>query len=174
MITESVYNLVVLPQRHYKNLCVCYYQSALWKKCVLVLYGLRVWFKNWNLKHVTMQCTAETDRDSMDTAWDKLRIPLAHILFPFLGIFSIIQLYGGSFLVLWWRGQATRQRWSVSGFLLSDPILFLKILSVSDPNPVLDETILSVSKIYPKMYCDAQHKFFVLRLFCLMRQNEAK
>ena len=50
--------------------------------------------------------------DSVDTAWDKLRVPLAHLLYLFLGIFgcslSIAQLYGGPLLVLWWRGQATR------------------------------------------------------------------
>jgi len=45
---------------------------------------------------------------------------------------------------------------------------------ISDPNPVLVETILSISENYPKVYCDAQHTFFVLCLFCLMRQNEAK
>jgi len=53
------------------------------------------------------------------------------------------------------------QRWSNSGFLLSDPILFLKngIRIRSDPNPVLVEIILSVSENYPKVYCDAQHTF---------------
>jgi len=55
VITESVCNLVVLPQRHYKTLCACYYQSALWRQCVLVLYGLRVWFKHWNLKQCSVQ-----------------------------------------------------------------------------------------------------------------------
>jgi len=57
------------------------------------------------------------------------------------------------------------QRWSDSGFLLSDPTLFLKkdIRTVSDPNPVLVEIILSVSKNYPKVYCDAQHAF----LYCV-------
>jgi len=34
-----------------------------------------------------------------------------------------------------------------------------KTISVSDPNPVLIEIILSVSENYPKMYCDAQHTF---------------
>jgi len=56
-----------------------------------------------------MQCAAGTD--SMDTTWDKLRVPLAH-LYLFLSIFecslSITQLYGGPLLVLWWREQATR------------------------------------------------------------------
>jgi len=41
------------------------------------------------------------------------------------------------------------------------PILscFGKMISISDPNPVLVETILSVSENYPKVYCDAQHTF---------------
>jgi len=41
------------------------------------------------------------------------------------------------------------------------PILscFGKMISVSDPSPVLVETILSVSENYPKVYCDAQHIF---------------
>jgi len=33
------------------------------------------------------------------------------------------------------------------------------MISVSDPNPVLVEIILSVSENYPKVYCDAQHIF---------------
>jgi len=45
------------------------------------------------------------------------------------------------------------------------------MISVSNPNPVLVETILSVSENYPKVYCDAQHTAFVLSLFCLVRQN---
>jgi len=36
---------------------------------------------------------------------------------------------------------------------------FGKMISVSDPNPVLVETMLSVSENYPKVYCDAQHTF---------------
>ena len=41
------------------------------------------------------------------------------------------------------------------------PILscFWKMISVSDPNPVLVEIILSVSENYLKVYCDAQHTF---------------
>jgi len=41
------------------------------------------------------------------------------------------------------------------------PILscFWKMISVSDPNPVFVEIILSVSENYPKVYCDAQHTF---------------
>ena len=41
------------------------------------------------------------------------------------------------------------------------PILscFGKMISVSDPNPVLVETILSASENYPKVCCDAQHTF---------------
>jgi len=41
------------------------------------------------------------------------------------------------------------------------PILscFGKTISVSDPNPVLVEIILSVSQNCPKVYCDAQHTF---------------
>jgi len=45
------------------------------------------------------------------------------------------------------------------------------MISVCDVNPVLVETIPSVSENYPKVYCDAQHTFFVLCLFCLLRQN---
>ena len=41
------------------------------------------------------------------------------------------------------------------------PILscFGKMISVSDPIPVLVETILSVSENYPIVHCDAQHTF---------------
>ena len=41
------------------------------------------------------------------------------------------------------------------------PILscFWKMISVSDPNPVLVEIILSVSENYPKVHYDAQHTF---------------
>jgi len=41
------------------------------------------------------------------------------------------------------------------------PILscFFKMISVPDSNPVLVETMLSVSENYPKVYCDAQHTF---------------
>ena len=41
------------------------------------------------------------------------------------------------------------------------PILsyFGKMTSVSDRNPVLVETILSVSENFPKVYYDAQHTF---------------
>jgi len=41
------------------------------------------------------------------------------------------------------------------------PILtcFLKMIFVSDPNPVLVEIMLSVSENYPKVYCGAQHIF---------------
>jgi len=47
------------------------------------------------------------------------------------------------------------------------PILscFGKMISVSDPNPVLVETILSVSENYPKVYCDAQHTFLCFVYF---------
>jgi len=38
---------------------------------------------------------------------------------------------------------------------------------ISDPNPVLVETILSVSETYPIVYCDAQHILFVVCLLCL-------
>ena len=43
------------------------------------------------------------------------------------------------------------------------PILscFWKMISVSDPNPVLVKIMLSVSENYPKVYYDAQHTFFV-------------
>jgi len=36
---------------------------------------------------------------------------------------------------------------------------FWKMISVSDPNPVLVKIILSVSQNYPKVYYDAQHTF---------------
>ena len=41
------------------------------------------------------------------------------------------------------------------------PILscFWKMISVSDPNPVLVEIILSISENYPKVYCDAKYTF---------------
>ena len=41
------------------------------------------------------------------------------------------------------------------------PILtcFVKMIFVSDPNPVLVEIILSVSENYPKVYCGAQYIF---------------
>ena len=60
---------------------------------------------------------------------------------------------------------SAHQRWSDSVFLLFDPILFLKRLSVSDPNPVLVEIILSVSENYPKVYYDAQHTFLCFVYF---------
>ena len=44
---EIVCNSMVLPHRRYKTFCVCYYLSGLCRQCVLVLYGLRVWFKHW-------------------------------------------------------------------------------------------------------------------------------
>jgi len=37
------------------------------------------------------------------------------------------------------------------------PSCFWKMISVSDPNPVLLDIILSVSENYPKVYYDAQH-----------------
>jgi len=36
---------------------------------------------------------------------------------------------------------------------------FWKMISVSDPNPVLVEIILSASENYPKVFCVAQHIF---------------
>jgi len=47
------------------------------------------------------------------------------------------------------------------------PILscFWKIISISDPNPVLVEIVLSVSENYPKMYDDAQHIFLCFVYF---------
>ena len=102
-----VTKIVVLPQPLYETLClllsICVVETvcacALWTSCMVQ-----------TLKFKTMQCTAGTD--SMYTAWDKLRVPLAHVLYLFLGIFgcslSITQLYVGPLLVLWLRGQATR------------------------------------------------------------------
>jgi len=45
------------------------------------------------------------------------------------------------------------------------------MISVSDPNSVVVEITLSVSENYPKVHYDAQHRFFVLCVFCLMRKN---
>jgi len=55
------------------------------------------------------------------------------------------------------------------------PILscFWKIISVSDPNPVLVEIILSVSENSPKVHCDAQHTFLCCVCFASMRQNNS-
>jgi len=105
VITESV--LLSYPNANTKpsvsviinlrcgTVCAC----ALWTSCLVQ-----------TLKFKTMQFTAGTD--SIDTAWDKLLVPLAHLLYLFLGIFgcssSITQLYGGPLPVLCWRGQATR------------------------------------------------------------------
>jgi len=44
------------------------------------------------------------------------------------------------------------------------------MISISDPNPVLVEIILSVSENYPKVYYDAQHTFLCFVYFA-MRQN---
>jgi len=41
------------------------------------------------------------------------------------------------------------------------------MISISDPNPVLVKIILSVSKNYPKVYCDAQYTFFCCVYFAL-------
>jgi len=45
------------------------------------------------------------------------------------------------------------------------------MISVSDPNPVLVEIILSVSENYPKVHYDAQHTFLCFVCFFLTRQN---
>ena len=54
------------------------------------------------------------------------------------------------------------------------PILscFWKIISVSDPNPVLVKIILTVSENYPKVYYDGQHSLH----FCVVSilPHEAK
>jgi len=49
------------------------------------------------------------------------------------------------------------------------PILscFWKMISVSDPNPVLVEIILSASENYPKVYHDAQHTFLCFVYFAV-------
>jgi len=72
--------------------------------------------------------------------------------------------------------QSSHSNWRLSGrderiliFLLSDPILFLKKVSVSNPIPVLIEIMPCVSENYPKVHFDAQH--IVLCLFCHMMQN---
>jgi len=74
------------------------------------------------------------------------------------------------------REQADRQHAYIRDDRIVDfyyPILscFWNMISLSDPNPLQVEIILSVSENYPKVYCDAQHTFFVLCLFSLMRQN---
>jgi len=51
------------------------------------------------------------------------------------------------------------QRWSDSGFSLSDPILFLKSDIRIRSESCLVEIILSVSDNYPKVYCDVRHTF---------------
>jgi len=53
------------------------------------------------------------------------------------------------------------------------PILscFGKMISVFNPNPVLVETILSVSENYPKVYCDAQYTFFCCVYFASSGKN---
>jgi len=52
-----------------------------------------------------------------------------------------------------------QQRWSDSGYYCPILSCFWKIISVSDPNPLLVETVLSVFDNYSKVYCDAQHTF---------------
>jgi len=65
------------------------------------------------------------------------------------------------------RVLCTRADWMVD---FSYPILpcFCKMISVSDPNPVLVEIILSVSENYPKVYCVAQHTFLCCVYFSLL------
>jgi len=53
------------------------------------------------------------------------------------------------------------QRWSDSGFLLSDPILFLKNDIRIRSESCLVKILLSVSENYLKVYYDTQHTFFV-------------
>jgi len=76
----------------------------------------------------------------------------------------------GDAAINWLGGIASRNDQIVDFYY---PILsfFWKMISVSDPNPVSVEFILSVSENYPKAYCAAQHNFFVLCLFCPVRQN---
>ena len=42
------------------------------------------------------------------------------------------------------------------------------MVSVSDPNPILVEIILSISENYPKVYCDAQHTLLCCVYFALL------
>jgi len=42
------------------------------------------------------------------------------------------------------------------------------MISVSDPNPVLVEILLSVSENYPKVYCVAQHTHLCCVYFALL------
>jgi len=42
------------------------------------------------------------------------------------------------------------------------------MISVSNPNPVLIEIILSVSEDYPKVFCVAQHTFLCCVYFALL------
>jgi len=59
------------------------------------------------------------------------------------------------------------QRWSDSVFCYPILSCFLKMISVSDPHPVLVKIILSVSENV--LWCTTY--IFVLCLLCLMRQN---
>jgi len=45
------------------------------------------------------------------------------------------------------------------------------MISVSDPNPVLVEIMLSVSETYPKVYYDAQHTFSVVSILPLAEHD---
>ena len=62
-------------QHLYKTFCACYYQSALWRQCVLALYGFRVWFKYWKQKtelhsrnRFTGHCTGQVARSTCTPA----------------------------------------------------------------------------------------------------------
>ena len=56
-----------------------------------------------------------------------------------------------------------QQRWSDSGFLLYDPILFWKNDIRLRSESCFSWNDTTVSKNYPKVYCDAQHTF----LYCV-------
>jgi len=86
------------------------------------------------------------------------------------------------------KGQQRTINWTYSWFnvvgLFKDdrivdfyyPILscFWKMISVSDPNPVLIEIILSVSENYPKVHYDAQHVFLCCFHFALLGKISAR
>jgi len=48
------------------------------------------------------------------------------------------------------------------------------MISVSNPNPVLVEIILTASENYPKVYCDAQYIFCAVPILPLAEHNWLK
>jgi len=77
VILRSYPNAITKPVSLIINLC---YEDS------VCLCSWTSFMSGSNSKFKTMQCTAGTD--SMDTAWDKLRAPLAHLFYLILGIFG--------------------------------------------------------------------------------------